>query len=190
MPVVSQIVRQIRHLRLQTGFGREQNAIQRRHAGSAVLDQPLPRRNGQVDPIVLGILDLQMIDHPQRLQIVVKTAVVRHDDRHRPFARVTEGRMPQIMRQRDRFRQIDVQRKRVGDRLRNGSDLDGMGQTVPQVVPRSAQKNLRFVLQTPERTAVQNTIPVSLKVRAERVDRLGMATARCRTLRTDRVGRK
>ena len=75
-----------------------------------------------------------MIDDPQRLQIVVKTAVVRHNDCHRPLTRVTEGRMPQIMRQRDRFRQVDVQRKRVGDRLRNGSNLNGMGQTVSQVV--------------------------------------------------------
>ena len=44
-----------------------------------------------------------------------------------------------------------------------------MRQAGPQVVARTVQENLRFVFQTAERAAVENTVAVPLKIGAERV---------------------
>ena len=75
---------------------------------------------------------------------------------------MSEGRMPQIMPQSNGLNQIIIQPQG----LRNGSgslgNFQGMGQTVPVVIPLRRQKDLGLILQSPKRLTVQDPVPVPL----------------------------
>ena len=83
------------------------------------------------------------------------------------FTRMTEGRMAQIMPQRDRLCQVFVQPERSGDRAGDLCDLQRMRESCPVVIARRRQKDLRLVLQSPERLGMQDPVPVSLIDRAD-----------------------
>lgn len=51
------------------------------------------------------------------------------------FAHVSEGRMPQIVPQRDGFREILVERKRAGDGTGNLRNVQRVGQPRDVVIP-------------------------------------------------------
>ena len=75
--------------------------------------------------------------------------------------------MPQIVPKRNRFRQVFVEHKRARDRARNLSHVECMRQARDVMVPFGRAKHLRFVLQTLERVAVYDTIPIPLEFRTE-----------------------
>ena len=63
----------------------------------------------QVQAVEGAVALLQRIDHAQRLQIVLEAAMVLHAGVERILARVTEGRMAEVVRERDGLDQVFVQ---------------------------------------------------------------------------------
>ena len=76
--------------------------------------------------------------------------------------RMTKRRMSQIVPQRDRLRQRLIQPQRFCDRARYLRYFQRVRQARPVMVALRRQKNLRFLFQTPERFAVQNTVAIYL----------------------------
>ncbi len=81
--------------------------------------------------------------------------------------------MPEIVRQRDRFRQILVQRQRARDRPANGRHLDRMRQPRAQVIARAIEEDLRLVFQPAESARMNDPRPVALKLRPISVTSFG-----------------
>ena len=87
--------------------------------------------------------------------------------RQRALSGVTEWGMPQIVPQRYRLGQIFVQRERPRDGARKAADLQRVGQARAVVVALRLEKDLRFVLEPPERLGVDNPVRVPLKAGAD-----------------------
>ena len=103
----------------------------------------------------------QHIHHPQALPVVGKAAGTKLVQR--PFPRMTEGRMPQIMAQGDGLGQILIETQCPGNGAGNLGDLQSMGQPGAVMIPFRREKDLRFLLQPPKRLAVDDPVPVPLE---------------------------
>jgi hypothetical protein len=81
----------------------------------------------------------------------------------RILARMTEGRMANIMRQTQGLGQILIQAQRAGNRPANLRDLKTMCQADTEMVTIGRYKNLRLVAQAAERDRMDDTVAVTLK---------------------------
>ena len=72
--------------------------------------------------------------------------------------------MPKIVHQRQRLRQIHINRERARDRASDLRDFDGMGEPVPKVVGIAASENLCLVFQPAKGARVDYPIAVALKI--------------------------
>ena len=89
------------------------------------------------------------------------------------FAGVTERRVPEVVPQRDRFGQLLVQAQDLGNGARDLRHLERVRESRPIMVARRRKEDLGLVLQAAERLAVDDSIAVALKCRADVVFRLG-----------------
>ena len=69
----------------------------------------------QVEAVEVGIAALLEGDHAQALGVVVEAAMRRQRLVERPLPRMPEGRMAEIMAERDRLGEILVEAERTGD---------------------------------------------------------------------------
>ena len=104
---------------------------------------------------------LNEIHHAQALLVVAETK--RADLRERTLARVAEGRMPQIMPERDRLGQVLVQPQGARHRARDLRDLERMRQSGAVVVALGRDEHLRLVGKPPERLGMDDAVPVTLE---------------------------
>src|SRR5262249_59111959 len=89
---------------------------------------------------------------------------------------MSKRRVAQIVRKRNRFRQILVQAQRAGDSTTDRRNLDGMRQASAQVVARPVEKNLGLVFHAAERARMNDACAVPLKLCPIGVARLGVLT--------------
>ena len=185
--VVGNGVGQVGQLRLQAGLravdeaarhaaglGRvEQSRVGRR----AVFEDAFARLESQVQAVVVRVAVLQLIDHAQALQVVLEAAVRGHAVVERILPGVAEGRVAEVVGQRDGFGQIFVQPQRAGDGAGKLRYLQRMREPGAEQVALVVQEHLRFVDQPPERGGVHDAVAVALEVvaRGRRRDRMAPA---------------
>ena len=80
---------------------------------------------------------------------------------------MSKRRMPDIVSERNRLDQILIEAQCLCDRSGILRYLKCMGQSRPVMIALRRQKHLRFVLETPERLAVQDAVSVTLKYRSD-----------------------
>lgn len=79
---------------------------------------------------------------------------------------MAEGRVPEIVAERNRLHQIFIQRQRPRHRARNLRDFEGVRQTRAEMITVGDEKNLPFVFEPAKRPRVNNAIAIALKRRA------------------------
>ena len=117
----------------------------------------------------------QPLYHAKGLDVVLKA--VRHQLVQNTLPGVTEGGVAQVVAEGHGFGQVLVQPKAPGNGPGHPVHLQRMGQAGPVMIPFGRQKYLRLMLQPPERLAVQDPVPVTLKHRAYITLRLLALTA-------------
>ena len=93
-----------------------------------MLDEALERLPGEVEPVERGVAPLQPRHDPQRLGVVVEAAEGRHAVVERVLAGMAEGRVAEVVGERQRLGQILVEAERAGERAGDLADLDRVGQ--------------------------------------------------------------
>ena len=91
----------------------------------------------------------------------------------RPLPRMAKGCVAQIVPQRDGLCQIFIEAQRPSNGTGDLTDLQRMGEPGAVMIPLRRKEYLRFLLETAERLAVQNTVPVPLEAGAHHVRFLG-----------------
>ena len=170
---VRNLVRQVDDLRLQRRPLPQKILRKLRMLLRAViarmLDDPLAHAQRQVQPAMRRIALLKVLDDAQRMQVVVEAqpmplqALIQ-----RALARVAKRRMPDVVHQRQRLRQVLVQPQRLGHAARNLHHLNRVRQPAAEVVRRPAGKHLRLARQPAKRARLHNAFAVALKRRARR----------------------
>ncbi len=88
-----------------------------------------------------------------------------------------ERRMSDVVRQRQRLRQILIEPESVRHGARDLRHLDGMRQTVAEVIGESRREHLRLVFQAPERAGMNDAVAIALKFIAIRMGELRITAA-------------
>ena len=128
----------------------------------------IPSRSfpGQVQAGKFRVAALQNGHDAQRLFVMVETAMVFHQAGQSDLAGMTEGAVPQVMRQADRFYQVFVGAQGAGDGPPNLGHFQGMGQAGAVIIPFVVEENLGLIFQAAEGGGMQDPVPVALKDRA------------------------
>ena len=129
---------------------------------AGVAQDAVAHRLGQVQA-------LEHVDHPQRVLVVAEAAAealapgaVEH-----VLADVAERRVPDVVPEPDRLRQVLVEPQRPRDRPADPGDLERVREPRAVVVALGRDEHLRLVLEAPERLAVHDPVAVALERRPQ-----------------------
>ncbi len=131
-----------------------------------MFDEPFQGFPGQIQPIEGRIAAFELGDDSQRLGIVVEAAVRRHELVEDLLARVAERRVAKIMRERKRFGEIVIEAERPGQRTRDLTDFERMGEPGAEMIALMRDEDLGLMGQPAEGRAMDDTVAIALEFRA------------------------
>ena len=131
-----------------------------RHPLARVVQDAVAHLIRKIQPMPAAFKDL---DHAQALLVVRE---MPRDLLHNRLARVPERRVPDIVPERDRLRQILVQQQPARNRARDLCHLEAVRHACAVVVARD-DVDLRLVLEPSERLGMENAVAIALKFRTE-----------------------
>ena len=183
MIVISDFIGEIGHLRFQRWLLAVDEALADLAelacvVERAVLQDSLARFEHQIQSIESAVALLEGVDHAQALQIVLETTMLAHAIVQGILAGMTERRMAEIVRQRNRLDQVFVQIEAAGDRARDLCNFDAVGQARPEQVALMIDEHLCLVFQSAKCGAMDDAVAVALEFGARRRGWFGEQPAR------------
>ncbi len=124
-----------------------------------VLENSVPHFRGQVE----------RLGDPQRLLVVAETGLEALPQRlvERFLAGVAERRVPHVVAEADRLRQVLVQAQGARDSASDGCRLERVRHPRPEVVAVGIDEDLRLPFQAAEGLRMENPVAVALERRAQ-----------------------
>ncbi|KAG1247975.1 hypothetical protein G6F65_019876 [Rhizopus arrhizus] len=150
--VVGHLVGQVGQLRFQRRLRAVQEAFAHvaqlaRMRGRAMLQDAFARFEAQVQAVEVRIAFLQLVDHAQALQIVLKAPGLGRQLAHAGvqfvLAGVAERRVAQVMRQRDGFGQVFGQPQAAGQCAPDLRDFQAVGQAGAEQIAFAPECTMR-----------------------------------------------
>ena len=143
-----------------------------------MLDDALAHLEAQIESAKIRIANLDPVHRAQALRVVIEAAVRPHQIVEHVLAGVAERRMPEVVRERDRFGEFLVE----AERARGAGDLRGL-QRVREpravVVALVIDENLGLVFEAAKRGGMNYAIAIALKRGAHRMIGLGFGARGC-----------
>src|SRR5262249_43434843 len=112
----------------------------------AMLEDAFAAFEREVEPAEARVFVLELVDHAQRLRVVLEAAVGAHARVQRVLPRVAERGVAQVVRERDRFSEVFVEVEVAREVARDLRDLERVGQARAEQVAFVVYENLRLVL--------------------------------------------
>src|SRR5208282_5375115 len=141
-----------------------------------MLDDSLTHLKGEIQSRKIEIPLLELLDDPQRVQIVVEAvAMLPHTCVELPFSGVPEWRMADVVDEGKRFGEIGVQLQSARYRARDLCNFQRVREPVAKVIGKASREYLRFRFETAERAGMDYAVAVAGVVIAIRMPRLGVA---------------
>ena len=137
-----------------------------------MLEDALAHLEREVQPGKLGVSLLELVDHAQRLQVVLEAAVLAHAFVERVLPGVTEWRVAEVVREADRLGQRFVEAQRARDGARDLRDLDRVREPRAVKIALVIHEHLRLVDEAPERVRMDDAIAIALEFAAKSRRRL------------------
>ena len=155
-----------------------------------MLDDAFAHFERQIQAGKIQIALLELLDDPQRLQIVIEAvSMLAHPLVELLFTRVAKRRVADVVHQRQRFGEIGVELERAGDGARNLRHLQRVREPVAKMVGKARGENLRLRFEAPERARMDHAVAVARVVVAIRMRSFRIAPA-ARALHIHRIGSK
>ena len=129
--------------------------------GPVVLDEAFQRLPGEVQSVEARIFLLKLGDNAQRLGVVIEAPLARHTGIERALAGMAEGRMAEIVRERERLCQVLIKRKHPRHGAGDLRHFEAVGEACAVMIALVIDEDLRLVGQPPERGRMQDAIPVA-----------------------------
>ena len=110
-----------------------------------MLDDPFAHAEGEIQAAKGGITNFEIFDDAQSVQVVIEAqAKLPHGFVQRPLAGMTEGWVPDVVHQRQRFRHVLVQLQRTGDGACDLRHFHGVGEPAAKVIGVAVGEDLGF----------------------------------------------
>src|ERR1700741_3350844 len=120
-----------------------------------MFDDPFTNFESEIQAGIFKIALFELFDDVERMQIVIETlAMFPHAPVQLLFAGVAEGRMTDVMNQREGFGKISVEFQGSRDGARNLGDFESVREAVAEMIGIACGENLRFGFQTAKRAGV------------------------------------
>ena len=166
--VVGDFVGQIDHLRFERRAEAGQIFVERGNfAGSeiaGVLHDAFAHLEGKIQSGEARITLLELIDDAERLNIVIEVvAVAPHLRVERILAGVGEGRMPDVVGQGEGFGEVLIESEGGGDGAGDLGDLDGVGETIAEMIGKAGGEDLGLGFQAAEGARVDDAVAIALE---------------------------
>ena len=110
-------------------------------------------------------------------------AIAAHQPVEFGFSGVPERRMPDVVRQRQRLRQIFIETQHTGNGARDLRHLNGMRQPVAEMVGEAGREYLGLIFQAAERAGMDHAVAIALKFVAIGMRKLRISPSAGRTQR-------
>jgi hypothetical protein len=135
--------------------------------------------------------EVQCLGHPERLLVVPEADAEALAETlvERVLARVAEGRVPHVVSEPDRLRQVLVESQRSGNHTRDSSRLQRVRHPRSVMVTGRVDEHLRLAFEPSKRLRVQDPVAVALKRRPDEALVL-VAKPTARPVRTNRERRQ
>src|SRR5689334_12912354 len=145
----------------------------------------------QVQPREARVAAFKRFHDAQRLQIVIEAiAEAAHQAIQFLFAGMAEGRMADVVRQRESFGKIFIHTQNSGHGARDLRNLDGMRQAVAEMIRDAGGEHLGLVFEPAERPRVYHSIAVALKSVAVRMSQFRVAAPTRALQREPQMGKR
>ena len=174
-------------LRLQRRLHGEGEVLGQRMAGdhrrhpvaqrAVVLDHALQGLGGEVEAVEGGVAPFELGQDAEGLDIVVEAAEVAERLVEGRLAGVAEGRVAEIVGERDGLAEVLVEGERAADGARDLRHLEGVGEPGAEMVALEVDEYLGLVFEAAEGSRVDDAVAVPLMGRAESALRLPVGTA-------------
>ena len=149
-----------------------------------VLDEARQRRLRQIEPVKSGVAPLELGDDAQAMAVMIEAPLLGHAGVEGVFSGMSEGRVAEVVAERDRLGEVVVEFQRPGERACDLRHLDRVGQAGAKMIAVVIDENLGLMREAPEGGRMDDAVAVPLELRARRRRRLGDEAAG----RTRRVG--
>lgn len=153
-----------------------------------MLDDAFADFESEIQAGIFEVALLELLDDVERVQIMIEAvAVFAHAQVEQFFAGVAEGRVTDIVNQREGFGEIGIEFQSAGDGASNLRDFERVGEAIAKMIGVARGENLRFGFQAAEGAGVNYAVAVAGVIFAIRMLRLRVAAA-ARALHIHRVG--
>ncbi len=143
-----------------------------------MFDDAFANFEGQIEPGKIQISLLELLDDAQCVKVVIEAiSMLAHAQVQLLFAAMPERRVANVVNERKRFRKIFVKAERPRHGPRDLCNLDGMRESIAEVVREASGENLRFRFQPAEGPGVDDAVAVARVIVAVGVLRLRIAPA-------------
>ena len=119
--------------------------------GGVVLHQSLADFPREIQAGEPRILLLQLLDDAEAMAVVLEATVLAHEPVERLLARVSEGRMAEVVREGDGLGQVLVEPQRARDVPGDAGDFHRVREPGAEVVAGAVEEDLRLVFQPAKR---------------------------------------
>jgi hypothetical protein len=143
----------------------------------------------QIESVEGGVTLFEQIHDPQRLQVVLKTAIRCHAFVKGVLAGVTKRCMTEIMCERDGFHQIFIKLQIACNSTRDLGNFETVRQPGPEEIAFMVNKNLGFVFETTKSGGMNYAVPITLEF-APAGGRRFATLAPAGVMRANRIGGK
>jgi hypothetical protein len=120
----------------------------------------------RLSPSKLGVAVFEHVDRAQRLQIVLEAAVILHAGVERVLPGVAEGRVTEVVGERDGLGKILVEPSARAMRAGDLGDLDAVREAGAEQVAFVIHEDLGLVFQAPEGRGMHDAVAVALELAA------------------------
>ncbi len=110
-----------------------------------MLDKTFQGLDRKIEAVEGGITALKLGDDAKRLRIVVEAAIRPHQGVKRVLASMAERRMPEIMRERERFGEIVIEAESARQSARDLADFERMSQPGAVMIALIRYEDLRLM---------------------------------------------
>ena len=137
-----------------------------------MLDQAFDGFPREVEAVEARVAPLEQRHHADGLGIVIETAELRHFGIQRAFAGVTEGRMAEVMGERQGLGEVLVEPERARDCTGDLRHFQRVSEACPVVIALVHKKDLGLLAQPPEGGGMKHTVAIALEFGPRRAWRL------------------
>ncbi len=130
-----------------------------------VLDDAFADFEGEVQAAEGGVALLEIFDDAEGVQVVIEEeSMLAHGGVESFFSGVAEGRVADVVDQREGLGEIDVEAEGSGDGAGDLRDFERVGEAVAEVVGVAAGEDLRFGFEAAEGAGMDDAVAVALEV--------------------------